>query len=481
MRRFRILTVCCVLALAMAGCGRDDESTEADDVTDDTEAPDAGGSGDDGGGPGLEDGAFGDLGVICQAAPEGETLTASDTGVSEDSVQVSTFSDPGFSGRLGLNQEMFDTAEAFAAWCNEHGGINGRQIDLKLRDAKLAEFQQRVIEACTEGDFMMVGGGNVFDDTGQADRLACGLPAIYGYAVTATASEADNALQPLPNPGDQQAIGDFRYIIENFPDTLANVGVFTGQLQTTIVVADRNQEAAEGLGMTIVYEGTYSPAGETSWRPFIEAMRSQGVRGVIWVGEPSNLGKFLTEAASIGVTFDWVRADANHYDPSLTENAGDAADGVLVRSVFYPFLGDEARDNPATTQYLDLMEQYKPDGKIAYLGVQGLSAWLLWAYAANECGAELTRDCVWEKATAITEWTGGGLHARADLTGATGPECYLLHGIEGGAFTLADVSPNEGIYNCDPENVYDLQTDYGEGAKCPNAAYADDPKPSNCA
>ena len=61
-----------------------------------------------------------------------------------DSIQVSTFSDPGFQGRLGLNQEMFDTAEAFSKWCNDHGGINGRKIVLKERDAKLTEFQQRV-------------------------------------------------------------------------------------------------------------------------------------------------------------------------------------------------------------------------------------------------------------------------------------------------------------------------------------------------
>ena len=126
---------------------------------------------------GLDEGAFGDLGVLCQEAPEGETLAAgTDPGVTADSIQVSTFSDPGFPGRLGLNQEMFDTAEAFTNWCNEHGGINGRQIVLKLRDAKLTEFQQRVIEACDEGDFMSVGGGAVFDDTGQTDRLACGAP-----------------------------------------------------------------------------------------------------------------------------------------------------------------------------------------------------------------------------------------------------------------------------------------------------------------
>ena len=72
--------------------------------------------------------------------------------------------------------------------------------------------------------------------------------------------------------------------------------------------------------------------------------------------------------------FDWVAADPNNYDPAVLD-AGAAADGVYVRTAFYPFLDPAlAKDNPATEQYRALMAQYKPDGKIAYLGVQGLSA-----------------------------------------------------------------------------------------------------------
>ena len=208
MRRLRWLAIVSVLVLLVAACGRDSEDTaeEPDPGSETTEAPEgttAEGEGEEAE-LGLDDGAFGDLGVLCQPAPEGETLAAgTDPGVTAESIQVSTFSDPGFSGRPGLNQEMFDTAEAFTNWCNEHGGINGRTIDLKLRDAKLTEFQQRVIEACDEGDFFSVGGGAVFDDTGQPDRLACGLPIIFGYAVTAQAAESDLSMQPVPNPGQR--------------------------------------------------------------------------------------------------------------------------------------------------------------------------------------------------------------------------------------------------------------------------------------
>ncbi len=364
--------------------------------------------------------------MICQEAPEGETLEAgSDPGVTADSIQISTFSDPGFTGRLGLNQEMFDTAEAFTAWCNEHGGINGRTIDLKLRDAKLSEFQQRVIEACDEGDFMAVGGGAVFDDTGQADRLGCGLPIIHGYAVTAEAADADLSINPIPNPGTQQPTGAMKYMEEAFPGSTDAVGIFTGQLETTQVVAARNKEAMEQLDWNIVYEGSYSPTGEQTWRPFLEPMRNQGVKGLYWVGEPSNLSKLLSEAASLDIDFEWVLADANHYDPQIT-SIGDQADGTYVRTGFYPFLDPEAELSEATEQYLELIERYDEGGKIANLGAQGLSGWLLFAVAANECGAELTRDCVWENARAITEWTGGGMHARQNLEAGDASNCFAL-------------------------------------------------------
>jgi Periplasmic binding protein len=475
----RVLALGMTLTLVVAACGRDDEEPIASSSSQPTDS-----SGPDTTVPavvGLDGGGFGDLGVICSPAPEGVELTDSDTGVTADSIQVSTVSDPGFPGRPGLNQELFDTAEAFTTWCNEKGGINGRQIELKERDAILTQFQQRVIEACDEGDFMMVGGGAVFDDTGQVERLACGLPTVAGYVVTAAAAEADLTEQPIPNPANSLPSGDLVYLEEQFPESVEHVAVLTGDLQTTITVAERYKEGVGSLGWEVVYDDQYPANGVASWRPYVESMKSAGATGLIWVGEPVNLGKFMVEAQAVGLELDWVRTDANHYDPKLLDEAGDAADGVYVRSVFAPFLGGSAEAGSASEQYTQLIDQYDEGGVQAYLGVQGLSGWLLFATAARDCGADLTRDCVFEKINAITEWTGGGLHAPVDQTSGAGPDCFNLYTVVDGEFTLAEISPNNGIYNCNADNLITLTGDYGTGAKCPNPAFADDPKPSNCA
>ena len=319
---------------------------------------------------------------------------------------------------------------------------------------------------------MVVGGGAAFDDTGQADRLGCGLPAIVGYAVSAEAAGADLSIQPLPNPSNELSVGSLRYLEQQFPESTENVAIFTAAIESTQSIAARYKEAiTTELGWDIGYEGTYSPLGETSWRPFLEPMRQNDVRGLIYVGEPANLAAFLREAQSLDIDFDWVSVDSNAYDPTLA-GAGEAAATTHVRSTISPFLTDEdAEDNVAIQQYRELMERYDPDGKIAYLGVQGLSAWLLFAKAANECGADLYRDCVWENAAQVTEWTGGGLHAPADLTdGGKAPNCWSLVVVEDGRFRTADIDPSDGVFVCDPESVVRSKatTDKEPSAPTPN-------------
>lgn len=101
------------------------------------------GSESEGGGGG--EGDFGDLEEVCGP---GDASGDTAQGVTGDSIQVGTISDPGFVGRPGLNQELFDSSDVFVEWCNAAGGINGREITLVERDAALTEYKQRITESC---------------------------------------------------------------------------------------------------------------------------------------------------------------------------------------------------------------------------------------------------------------------------------------------------------------------------------------------
>ncbi|MDQ1521606.1 MAG: hypothetical protein QOI55_2679 [Actinomycetota bacterium] len=478
MRKLRWPVVFAVVVMLAGACGRSSNNAGGDD---------SGGGGSSSAPPTTAKktaGSFGDLkDPVCGPAPSGASLTASDTGVTASSIQVSTFSDPGFVGRPGLNQELFDTATAFSAWCNAAGGINGRKIVLKKRDAQLTQFQQRVIEACQQKDFMMVGGGAVFDDTGQKERLQCGLPTVAGYVVTPAATEADLTYQPVPNPLGEASIGDFRWLGQKFPDATKKVAAITGAISTTITVLKRYQEVIKGLGWKVVYNDTYNPLGESNWRPKAEGIKSSGAKAIVWVGEPKFEAQLMKALSDIGYPVDFVRTDANHYDPVLLSTGGAAVNNVYVRSVFHPFLdASDADKNEAVKEYRDMVQKYVGSkGKIAYLGVQGLSAWVLFAQAATSCGADLTRDCVWANIGKVKEWTGGGLHSPQNVADDKPGDCFALEEALNGKFVLADINPNQGIFSCDPKNLFTIKGNYGTGVKCPNPAYATDPKPSTCA
>ena len=120
---------------------------------------------------------------------------------------MATMADPGFTGLPGLDQELFDSADAFVGWCNAAGGILGRKIVLHKRDAALTQVAAKMIESCQAPDFMLVGNGEALDATGVQQRLSCKLPEIAGYDVSAAAGTAPLSIDPIPVPNNMSSLG----------------------------------------------------------------------------------------------------------------------------------------------------------------------------------------------------------------------------------------------------------------------------------
>jgi ABC-type branched-subunit amino acid transport system substrate-binding protein len=449
-RRFRWLALLVTLGLVVAACGRSSSSSSGDSSTTattgaaQTKSPD-----------------FGTQKDVCQAGHPSGSPTQ---GVTPTSIKIATFADPGFAGRPGLDQEFFDTADVFAAWCNARGGINGRKIEVDKKDSALTNTKARMTEACAD-DFAMVGGGSVFDQDGVETRLKCLLPDIAGYVVSPEARGADLLVQPIPNPLDSLGIGLINYLGAKYKDATQHIGVLTGDISTTKIVAQQQTEAVKSLGWKIVYSDQYPAAGVTDWTPYAQAIKSAGVKGLLWVGEPENLAALMKSLANIDYKLEFIRTDANHYDQKLISIAGPALSdkNVYVQSSFFPF--EKASATNATGQYLQAFKDYKPDGKSnTYLGLQAWSAWLLFSQAAKECGNDLTRTCMYDNARKITKWTGGGLHAETNPGQNAPVECFTAELATPDGFKLqTDIKPTQSIFNCSPKNIYKLTGNYGTG------------------
>ena len=450
-----------LLLLASAACARDDGGTAAED--DGGETPSEDGGSDGGEATAFDQGGFGDLEAVCQ---DGDASGATAPGVTDDTITVGTITDKGGPVQ-GLNEEMYDTAVAFTEWCNEQGGILGRELVLSDVDAKLFEYEPAITDACGR-DFALVGGGAVFDEDPNDVRVGCDLPNIAGYVVSARGRTADLQVQPIPNAIYDVAMGRYNAAARDFPDSGDRYGIMASAIQSVLLVKEQTIEVAEAKGFDVAYSYDYQSAGETGWANFVREMKEKDVKILEFIGQPQNLIELTDEMEVADWHPDAILLSTNFYD-DLYRQGATTTSNLYIQSQFFPM--EMADENKATQDYLDLMEQYNPDGKVAQLGVQGLSAWLLFAQAASACGSELTADCLLSEAATPQEWTGGGLHARQTPGGDQPSPCFLILSLDEDGFFYNEeaTAPTDGddIYNCDDENIFHLTGDYSEFGAAP--------------
>ena len=332
-------------------------------------------------------------------------------------------------------------------------------------DAKLFNYNDVITKACTD-DFALVGGGAVFDDADNGQRVQCSLPNIAGFVTSPTARTADLLVQPVPNPVDKLPVGGYRAVDSIAPGALQHYGVLTGNVATTQLVRDESIEAIEQLGGTVVYSAEYDVVGgESNWAPFVDDMKTKGVKAFELVGEPTNLQQIQAAMVTAGYFPDVTIVNTNFYDSKYAQEGGANAKNTYIRSFFFPLeLKDE---NPATAGLprADAAVQPERQGRAArYPGHLGLAA------------VRAGRDRVRVAAHAAVPHRQGQGHqvdrrrpARPDDPGTNTPSaCFLLMKLDGNKFVYdeKDTKPNQGKFNCNDNNVVTLTKSVPELTAC---------------
>lgn len=424
---------------------------------------------------------FGDLASPCGPTPEGITSSVDPTEAkgTTDVIRLATASDKGAALAPGLNGELFDSARAFASWCNAQGGISGLPIEIIDADAKLFEVPAQMENICSNA-FAMVGGGFAFDDQIFPRFHECGMVDIAGFVVTTPKGQSDNMVAAMPNPSNLKEGGWFRWAVAAYPEDMKAFATVYADLLTGQIVERQYVEIAEKIGgIDIIDRIAFNPTGETSWAPIALRLKSSGVRAMTFVGVPELLAQLLKAMDEIGYRPDLIINEAGHYADILLTRAGSSANGTFIRTSYSLF--EEADQVPAVRDYLDMMSTYLPEGKVSGLGMQSMSAFFLFGQVARDCIADsqgvLTRRCVIEKAKQINAWTGGGLHAPSN-PGANEPSpCYQIIEIVDGKFTrhfpsrnptpqeralVPTVEITDDGWACDPSTMIRLDGDYGD-------------------
>ena len=438
-----------VVTLVVTGCGRADGETET-----------GVGGGDPAASSAPAEAAPGDFGSETGICGEGDASGATGRGVTDDTITVGTFGDPGSTVTPGLGQEFFDVGAAFVAWCNEAGGINGRQIELVEHDAKLTDAGARILDACGT-DFMLVGGGTVGDAAMTAPRLACGLGQIPAYSVSPEAGNAGLQVIGSQNPPDEYPVGAWQALVEMFPGSEDAAGVGGSSFATIRSQGLRLRQALTQLGYDVTGYNEMPPL-VSNYRPFMEEMKAAGVLGYqpIGIQDPTPL---FTAMSNVGWDPNFVLTANQLYDPvTVAALSGSDPPATWVFLDHAPF--EMADEIPVVRQAVDVVAAVRPDAKLTDFTALGLSSWVLWAKSATACGDDLTVECVLDKAGQESAWTAGGLYSPRDIRPghAETSRCFLLLKVssEGFAYDEEATKPNEGIYNCDEDNVVTLENTF---------------------
>lgn len=458
------------VAVLAAACGASgDKKADADDPSSTTAAT----------ATEVASGQFGDLKDVCGKGSD--KIKSGEEGTGADKLYIGVPTDRSSSIRPGLNKEMWDASVAFADWCNAAGGIGGLKIELVELDAALFDVAKAMSQAC-HSVFAMVGGGWAQDNlqfTGKddSDFHKCGLVDIPGYAVSPEKSDSNGQVQPVPNPGTSVSNTWIRDFAKLYPQQSKKVAIAYAQLPALEVVKEKYAAAVKDVGLDLVAQIPYNATGMTDWTPLAQQIIGSGAETLMWVGEAGNVTSALAKLKEQG----WkgrALLETNMYDPLLFSQGNAAVDGTVVRMTVHPV--EEAAKWPATQQYLDMLKKYVPDAKVAPLGIQSMSAWLLFAVSANACAKAhngvIDRTCVLEQAAAQKDWTGGGLHSAQDPAAfdqAKSSSCSMLMIVKDGKFERLDPKvggPDDdgGGFHCPSDGVTQVPANAGKGVVDPN-------------
>jgi hypothetical protein len=256
--------------------------------------------------------------------------------------------------------------------------------------------------------------------------------------------------QPVPNPADQYPTEWGNILKDLFPDIITQGATVLANLSPTIEATDKFTAGMTQIGFEFPTTLQYNYQGEDDWTPFVLQLQQAGAKLVYFSGSClPNYQNIRTAAQVNGYDATWI-LEGNFYETGCAAaNTDGSLDNSYVRAVVVPF--EEADINPATQDYLDLLSA--SGGDTSVLGATAVSAFLLWATAASDCGSELTRQCVLDGIGQIHSWTGHGLHAETDPGNNDAGTCAMLLELTGDHYE--QVVPDEpGTFSCtDGSNV----------------------------
>jgi len=367
--------------------------------------------------------------------------TAGDTdGVTSSTINIAEIAD--VSGPVpGLFQGAVYGTQAWAAYVNANGGIDGRKVVLTLKDSALSCTTFTTdMASVVNTDFAAVGSYAIFDGCGAASLKAHpNFPNIFAGIVTPTLYALPNvfAVQPLPKGG---LTTTYQYVKDKFPGDITHTAALYGAAATASYEEESN--AAKSIGFKYVYTRGLGNT-ETNFTADILRMKADGIKVVdMQIADAIEVADFLQEAQQQGFHPDAV-VSAVSYDPGFFTVLGSADASSLVIGLQVALYLDP-NSAVANVRNLDkYLATVHPGAKGTVYAVEAFAAGLLFQQAMAAAGPNPSRAAALSAIENVHSFDAGGMVGPANPGSKSPAVCEVIAGVKNGAFVR--VTPASGF------------------------------------
>jgi ABC-type branched-subunit amino acid transport system substrate-binding protein len=389
-------------------------------------------------------------GLALAVSPSVAAASPQTPGVTATTVTVGSISDIS-SPVPGLFAGAKTGTEAYFAYINSQGGVNGRKLILNGMDSA---FSPGTVTNETQGiaknDFAIVGGFSLLDGAEKPIVDANKLPMV-AQALNPTIFDDTNLYSAVPMVNNGGIEGPFRWLKSKYPSAASALGLI-GDNATASVIAVENTDRAltQNLGYKWLYsrDATFS---ETTFLPDIIKMKNAGVKLVF---EPTVTGNLVNTIAQEMKQQDLnalLFSGTNAYEKDFAP--GSAGNGTLIDGVYALYRGEDAKVVPAVATFDKWVKKVDPSSQ---LDIYTLDAWVntdLFVQALKAAGPNPTRAGLEAQLNKIKSFNADGLISPQNPAQKIPGQCWLVAQYENGTWHRIAPDPKTGFV-CSPKGFF---------------------------
>lgn len=382
--------------------------------------------------------------TACAASEDTADSANEDTGSSEGPIVIGA--DIELSGPAAVQGAAYKNAlELYAEQVNEEGVLDGRQIELIIRDNKsnpteALQIAKGFIER--DGVSAIIGGGSTPTTLSLAETVeTAGVPTVSMGSSGAIVSPVAQRQSLFKTPADNSQVADL--MVEDMKargfDTVGFIGVDNAYGESGLAAFT---ESAAAAGITITGTQKFGAADKDFTGQITNLLSAEPDAIVSWA-IPPGAGIVAKNAKAAGYAGQ-LYFDAGAGAELFLEGAGDAADGVLMTHPTVLVADEAPEGTPGREQMQEFYDRYTGEyGSYSGFASYAADALGLLVAAIEEAGSSdpaAIRDALEE-----LEYTGTGgeyVMTAEDHSGLTDESLSLLT-VEDGEWTLADSVINE--------------------------------------